>query len=49
LPAEVWMNRGIHEETGEITLENLLQAHCQHAETHIEEIAALSESLARQT
>ena len=49
LPAEAWRNRGIHEETGEITLENLLQAHCQHAETHIEEIAALSKSLARQT
>ena len=48
LPAEAWMNRGIHEETGEITLENLLQAHCQHAETHIEEITALSENLARQ-
>ena len=45
LPAEAWTNRGMHEETGEITLENLLQAHCQHAEAHIKEIMELSERL----
>ena len=48
LPREAWMNRGIHEETGEVTLEDLLQAHCQHTESHIEEIAALSGTLARE-
>lgn len=46
LPQEAWSNQGIHEETGEVTLESLLQAHCQHAEDHIEEINALPGVLA---
>src|SRR5579864_447720 len=46
LPAEAWANKGIHEETGELTLENLLEAHCAHCESHIQEITALTSTLA---
>lgn len=46
LPPEAWANTGIHEETGEITLENLLDAHCRHSEGHIQEITALVGTLA---
>lgn len=46
LPSEAWANKGIHEETGELTLENLLEAHCKHCEAHIQEITALTEALA---
>jgi len=46
LPSEAWSNTGIHEETGEITLENLLDAHCRHSEGHIQEITALVGTLA---
>jgi uncharacterized protein YndB with AHSA1/START domain len=46
LPAEAWANKGIREETGELTLENLLEAHCKHCEAHIQEITALTGTLA---
>ncbi len=46
LPPDAWANKGIHEETGELTLENLLEAHCKHCEGHIQEITALTEALA---
>jgi uncharacterized protein YndB with AHSA1/START domain len=46
LPQEAWSNQGIHEESGEVTLESLLESHSRHAEDHIEEINALSEVLA---
>ncbi len=42
LPREAWENKGVHEETGEITLENLLQGHCDHTEGHLREIIALA-------
>ena len=46
LPPEAWANKGIHEETGELTLENLLEAHCKHCEAHILEITAMTSTLA---
>ncbi len=42
LPPEAWNNKGIHEETGDVTLEDLLRAHCDHADGHLQEIAALT-------
>ena len=41
LPASAWANVGDHEEAGEVTLESLLDSHCQHAEAHLEEITGL--------
>ncbi len=42
LPPEAWENKGIHEESGEVTLEDLLRAHCEHADGHLQEITALA-------
>lgn len=36
-----WAHAGVHEESGEVTLESLLLSHCQHAESHLEEIEEL--------
>jgi hypothetical protein len=32
---------GVHEESGEVTLESYLLSHCVHAEAHMEEIEKL--------
>jgi uncharacterized protein YndB with AHSA1/START domain len=42
LPPETWSNRGNHEESGEVTLASYLLSHCQHAENHAQEIAAIA-------
>jgi uncharacterized protein YndB with AHSA1/START domain len=41
LPAAAWKNCGVHEESGEITLESYLLSHCEHAEAHTDEIEKL--------
>lgn len=46
LPREAWSNRGVHEGSGEVTLESYLLAHCEHAEAHVDEILALSSPVA---
>jgi hypothetical protein len=45
VPLAAWAHVGEHEEAGEITLESLLDSHCEHAEAHMEEIAALLKRL----
>jgi uncharacterized protein YndB with AHSA1/START domain len=43
LPAEAWQNKAAFQESaGEVTLASYLMAHCEHAEAHLEEIAALA-------
>ena len=39
LPDEAWSNVGVHEESGPLTLKKLLNDHCEHAETHLHELA----------
>ncbi len=41
LDKSAWSNRAQHEEAGEVTLESLLDSHCEHAEVHLQEIEAL--------
>jgi hypothetical protein len=38
LPDQAWSNLGVHEESGEVTLEKLLDDHCEHTEAHIREL-----------
>ncbi len=45
LPPDAWENKGVHEEIGEVTLENLLQGHCDHADAHLKELAQLAQTL----
>ena len=45
VPLAAWAQVGEHEEAGEITLGSLLDSHCEHAEAHMEEIAALLKRL----
>ncbi|HYX70932.1 MAG TPA: SRPBCC domain-containing protein [Terriglobales bacterium] len=43
LPAAAWQNQALFQESaGEVTLASYLLAHCEHAEAHMEEIAALA-------
>jgi uncharacterized protein YndB with AHSA1/START domain len=46
LPPEAWSHRATHEESGEVTLASYLLSHCQHAETHAQEIAAIPPAIA---
>ena len=41
LKPEAWSNRGTHQESGEVTLETYVVAHCEHAEAHMDEIEKL--------
>lgn len=41
LDPAAWSNRGRHEESGEVTLEAYVVAHCEHAEAHMEEIETM--------
>lgn len=43
LSPEQWSNRGTHGETGEVTLESYLLAHCEHTEAHMDEILQILE------
>ena len=45
LPAATWANRAEHEEAGDVTLESYLDSHCEHAESHMQEIEALLEKI----
>jgi uncharacterized protein YndB with AHSA1/START domain len=45
LPVSAWSNRGEHEESGELTLEALLDSHCEHAEAHLSDLATLVQKL----
>jgi hypothetical protein len=38
IPVSAWSQRGEHEEAGEVSLESLLDSHCEDAEAHLEEI-----------
>jgi hypothetical protein len=38
IPEAAWANRGVHEESGEVTLESYLSDQCAHAEAHIGEL-----------
>ena len=43
LPAPAWRNKALFQESAsEVTLASYLLAHCEHAEAHIDEIAALA-------
>ncbi len=45
LPGAAWSRRAEHEEAGEVTLESYLDSHCEHAESHLQEIKALLERI----
>jgi uncharacterized protein YndB with AHSA1/START domain len=47
LPLSAWSNRAEHEEAGEVTLESYLDSHCEHAESHMEEIESLLNKLTK--
>ncbi len=47
LPAAAWENKAVFQESAsEVTLASYLLAHCEHAEAHMEEIAALVPAVA---
>jgi len=45
LPADAWARQGVHEETGKLSLAELLASHCEHAEAHLTEIAEIAAKL----
>lgn len=45
LKPEAWQNRGMHQESGEVTLESYVVAHCEHAEAHMEEIEKMRQGV----
>jgi uncharacterized protein YndB with AHSA1/START domain len=48
LPASAWENKAVFQESAsEVTLASYLLAHCEHAEAHMEEIAAAAPQSAR--
>jgi hypothetical protein len=46
LPADAWERTGIHEEKGEVSIEDLFATYWEHAEVHLEQIERLKKSFA---